>query len=483
MKVIRFMVALLAGAACALGVSVAKGGTGDPALTAPSPGIDQKVLVVTDGTQWVEAILQKLAVEGVPTAVVDLSDAGRPFITADFLADTVAGNPHAKFDRVVLPNNSPADLSTAEKDALASFERSFRVHQVTGQAADAIGSDSRRGDIGKCASSQGECQARAPSSAPTPTPTSLPARPCQPDGKLVSPTVRPTPAPTPAAPVPTPPSTPVTGSPSCGPDGTAGVLPITPSTCTVNATSASQVNSARAGETICFSGSILAGTPLSVTASGTGSAPIIITGDGDTAVKGIRVNASNVVVQGFSVIGAAAPGVQLKGNNLTLQDTKIDHPTGGDYDGIRYFGDGIKILHNQISNITNTHGAHADCMQTFATTTPTSRNVLISGNRCEKIDNQCLIAQGPNSAAGNGSGKGESSGLVFSNNYCDAHASQAVHVDDVQNVTMTSNDIQGRVQKAFNFINHSTGIKISCNRLGSGVGKEAITDGTSRTAG
>lgn len=280
--------------------------------------------------------------------------------------------------------------------------------------------------------------------------------------------------------VPAQPATPVSGSPTCGPDGTAGVLPITPPKCTVNATNASQVNSARAGDTVCFSGASLAGSRLNITASGTEGAPIIVTGDGNTTVKGIRINANNVVVQGFNVIGAAAPGVQLKGNNLTLQNTKIDHPVGGDHDGIRYFGDGIKILHNHISNITNTGGAHADCMQTFATTTPTSHNVLISGNRCENIDNQCLIAQGPHSRAGDGSGRGESSGLTFTNNFCDAHASQAVHIDDVQNVTMMNNDIQGRVQKSFNFINKSSGAKVGCNKLGSGVGKEVITDGSSK---
>jgi hypothetical protein len=240
------------------------------------------------------------------------------------------------------------------------------------------------------------------------------------------------------------------------------------------------VNKAKPGDTVCLSGDDFAGTQLSVTASGTDSSPITITGNGNTTVKGIRVNASNVVVQDLDVINAAAPGVQLTGNNLTLQDTTIDHPTGSDYDGIRFFGDGIKILHNHIVNITNTHGAHADCMQTYATTTPTSHNVLISGNRCEKIDNQCLIAQGPHSTAGNGSRKGESSGLTFSNNYCDAHASQAVHIDDVQNVALTNNDIQGRVRKAFNLINNSTGAKISCNKLGPGVGTEVIIDTSSQ---
>ena len=268
---------------------------------------------------------------------------------------------------------------------------------------------------------------------------------------------------------------------TCGPDGTAGIVPIEPPQCTINATRASQVNSAKPGDTVCFTGGTLAGTRLNVTTSGTASSPITITGEGDTPVKGIRVNASNVAVQGFNVVGAAAPGVQLKGNNLTLQSTTIDHPTGGDFDGIRFFGDDIKILHNRIVNITNTRGAHADCMQTFATTTPTSHNVLISGNRCENIDNQCLIAQGPHSRAGDGSGKGESSGLTFTNNYCDAHASQAVHIDDFQDVTMTNNDIQGRVRKAFNFINKSTGASVGCNTLGSGVGTEVIIDRSSRS--
>lgn len=107
-------------------------------------------------------------------------------------------------------------------------------------------------------------------------------------------------------------------------------------------------------------------------------------------------------------------------------------------------------------------------------------NVLISGNRCENIDNQCLIAQGSHSRAGDGSGKGESSGLTFIDNYCDAHASQAVHIDDVQNVTMMNNDIQGRVQRAFNFINNSSGAKVSCNKLGPGVGKEVTAAGSSQ---
>jgi hypothetical protein len=175
-----------------------------------------------------------------------------------------------------------------------------------------------------------------------------------------------------------------------------------PPKCTVNAIKVSQVNSAKAGDTVCFGGNLLAGNLLRVTSSGTKELPITVAGDGATVVKGITVDSDNVIIQGFKVIGAAAPGVQLKGNNLTLRNTQIDHPVGGDHDGIRFFGNDIKILHNRVMNITNTNGAHADCMQTYATTTPAGRNILISGNRCEKVDNQCLIAQGPHSWPGTG---------------------------------------------------------------------------------
>lgn len=345
---------------------------------------------------------------------------------------------------------------------------SHQMHSVDRTHRDEQGSEVHTSvppssDSGRCPPGNADCPAHLMPSTPVPSASPQPAtHPCL--------------SPAPHTTAPDPPG----ASSMCGPDGTAGVRSITPPKCTVNATSASQVKSAKPGDTVCLTGNDVAGTQLTITVSGSESSPIMITGDGNTTVKGIRVNANNVIVQGFKVIGAAAPGAQLKGNNITLQDTTIDHPTGGDYDGIRFFGNGIKILHNHVMNITNTHGAHADCLQTFATTTPTIHNILISGNRCEKIDNQCLIAQGPHSRAGNGSGQGESFGLTFSNNYCDAHASQAVHIDDVQNVTMTSNDIQGRVRKAFNFINKSTGAKVSCNKLGPGVGTEVIIDNSSR---
>ncbi len=117
-------------------------------------------------------------------------------------------------------------------------------------------------------------------------------------------------------------------------------------------------------------------------------------------------------------------------------------------------------------------------MQTFASDTPTSRDVLIDGNRCERIDNQCLIAEGPND--GEGDGRGTTSHITFVNNYCEAHASQAVMIEDVQNVVVRNNQIAGTVGKAFAFDIGSTGAIVSGNRMLARVGYEVGMDDSSR---
>jgi hypothetical protein len=120
---------VIAALVCATTLSGAPGFNG--ASAAGSPRIDLTVLVVTDGTPWVQAIREQLSSEGVPTTVVDLSSTSRPVITGAFLSDQLAdGTPHAKFQSVVVPSDAPAGLSTAEQSALAAFEQSFNVRQV-----------------------------------------------------------------------------------------------------------------------------------------------------------------------------------------------------------------------------------------------------------------------------------------------------------------------------------------------------------------
>ncbi|WP_188316451.1 hypothetical protein [Solihabitans fulvus] len=104
------------------------------AASAP-PRIDLRVLVVTDGTPWVEAIRAELAAEGAPATVVTLGDSTRPQLTSAFLADQLSdGTPHAKFQGVVLPSQAPTGLGAAELTALSSFEQDFAVRQITGFA-------------------------------------------------------------------------------------------------------------------------------------------------------------------------------------------------------------------------------------------------------------------------------------------------------------------------------------------------------------
>jgi hypothetical protein len=121
-------VALAAGPAVA---EVPSGGVALGAAAMSAPRVDLNVLIVTDGTPWVQAIQQQLASEGVPTTVVDLTSSSRPTITSSFLSGTLAnGTPVGHFQGVVLPNDAPSQLSAAELSALASYETAFSVRQV-----------------------------------------------------------------------------------------------------------------------------------------------------------------------------------------------------------------------------------------------------------------------------------------------------------------------------------------------------------------
>ncbi|WP_156994230.1 right-handed parallel beta-helix repeat-containing protein [Pseudonocardia acaciae] len=240
------------------------------------------------------------------------------------------------------------------------------------------------------------------------------------------------------------------------------------------------IASASPGQKICAVGN-MGGSRLQISRSGTANAPITVIGDGSTVVKGITVNASNVVVGGFSAVGAQAPGIEMTGNNITMRNNKVGHTTGGDYDGMRFFGNNLKILNNTISDI-NPGGtsAHADCMQTFQNDTPSSKNVVIDGNRCQNIDNMCLMAEGPGDIGDGGAGQGESSNWQYTNNYCDNRASQALMIEAIQNMTVRGNQIVGKIDKAFAFDVGATGAKVFGNKIGPGIGYEVGMDSTSR---
>jgi hypothetical protein len=177
----------------------------------------------------------------------------------------------------------------------------------------------------------------------------------------------------------------------------------------------------------------------------------------------------------------------MKGTGITVENNTVRHPTGDDFDGIRFFGTDLKILHNTITDIDpDASDAHADCMQSFATgpdsqtpNTGPSQHVLIDGNRCERIDNQCLIVEGPFSSAGDGSRQGQTSDIRFTNNYCDVHASQAVYLDDVRGAVLQNNNIDTGVQKAFALTNNSSAATVSGNKISDTITNEVSADDSS----
>jgi parallel beta helix pectate lyase-like protein len=254
--------------------------------------------------------------------------------------------------------------------------------------------------------------------------------------------------------------------------------------CTAQATDSAgmtqALSAAAPGARICLTGD-LRPARLTVERSGTEDRPITILGGGKAVTAGITLEADHVVIDGVIAQQPDAPGISLKGDNVTLKNSASLSPRQGDGDGIRFWGTDMKILHNTIRDTRGTDKRHADCMQTFATDEghPASQNILIDSNRCEKIDNICLIAEGPNSEAGEGSGEGHSTDFVFSNNYCDNGAGQALFVDDVTDVQVINNDIVGKVEKAFAFQNESNGAIVRGNRIAPGISYEVGIDDSS----
>ncbi|HEV7788364.1 MAG TPA: hypothetical protein VGP05_05075 [Pseudonocardia sp.] len=280
-----------------------------------------------------------------------------------------------------------------------------------------------------------------------------------------------------------------TGPTATAPDGRGAIRPmavlVQPAGCTSTVGDSDAMKqalaAARPGNTICVLGN-LGDARLSIKNSGTAKAPIRVVGDGKTVVKGITVAASFVDINGINAINPHAPGISLAGNNITLENSTSISPHGDDADGIRFWGSNIVIRHNTVQHTTNAHKAHADCMQTFATDeeSPASQHILIDSNRCEDISNTCLIMEGPNSEAGDGSGIGATNDVTYVNNYCQNHADEALQIDDVQNLTISKNEIVGDINHAFALQNMTTGAKVDGNKINPDIRYEVGVDDSSK---
>jgi hypothetical protein len=263
------------------------------------------------------------------------------------------------------------------------------------------------------------------------------------------------------------------------PAADAGVRPLGAVNCTVTA-GVDSIPDVGPGDVVCLTGDL--SSRLTLKQGGTAEAPVVYSGGGTSTVKGIDVTADNVVVQDFTSAEAKSMGAGLQGNNITFQDNTINHPVnaGDDTDGLRFFGDGIKILHNTITDINDGadcnqdgcgDGPHPDCMQTFySDTNPTSSDITIEGNRCENAASQCVIGEGPVLPGEGVNGPGQSVGWTVYDNYCEAGAVQSVQFKDVKNVTIVGNAFEGSNNKAISLAYASTGAHVGGNKVAKTIG-------------
>jgi parallel beta helix pectate lyase-like protein len=249
------------------------------------------------------------------------------------------------------------------------------------------------------------------------------------------------------------------------------------------------LDTARPGDLVCLGGPGLVSATLRVTRSGAPGAPLRVLSDG-AEVQDLSVHADQVEVAGFTlrdggglslrgaglhvhqnnVRGASRSGINCTCTDSTIEANVVDGTDGtgiwvsgeritvrrnmvsgsvrreaADADGVRFFGNGIRITENTVHDISTTgypagQAPHPDCFQTYTTNAPPTYDVRISDNRCERVDEQCLIATGRYGDPGVPAGQRS---VTFTGNFCDVGGAQAVGLRGYPHVDIGHNTIAG----------------------------------------
>ncbi|MGH3811668.1 MAG: right-handed parallel beta-helix repeat-containing protein [Pseudonocardiaceae bacterium] len=287
--------------------------------------------------------------------------------------------------------------------------------------------------------------------------------------------------------------------------------------CTHTITRAGDVHAALGaaspGDTLCFAGSDLANADLTMTRSGTADAPIRLVSGGHTTVHQVHIIADHVLIQGFTIVGggelllagtgitaqkntirdtqrggivcatcidstiesntvqhAAAIGISVSGQRVTVRRNLVTGTVagdGGDADGVRFFGNGHRIISNTIRDISASgypRPPRTACFQTFDTGRPATFDIEIVGNACSNVDEHCLIATGDE--GGNGDAPAGSRSITFTGNTCAVNGDQAVNLGRWPNVDLRKNRLSGPNLKRGILISHgSTGCTVRNNTV------------------
>jgi len=248
------------------------------------------------------------------------------------------------------------------------------------------------------------------------------------------------------------------------------------------------LNAAAPGDMLCFFGADLANVDLTLTRSGTAKDPIRLISDGHITVHQLHVLADHVIIQGFTIVGggelllagtdivaqkntvhdtqrggiicatctdstiesntvthAATTGISISGQRITVRENLVRATVAGgdgDADGLRFFGNGLRIVSNSIQNISATgSAAHPDCFQTFDTGHSATFDVTIVGNSCQNVAENCLIATGDES--GNSEAPAGALPITFIGNDCATNGDQAVYLRRWPNVDVRKNHLLG----------------------------------------
>jgi parallel beta helix pectate lyase-like protein len=280
------------------------------------------------------------------------------------------------------------------------------------------------------------------------------------------------------------------------------------------------------GNTLCFTGGNLTDADMTMTRSGTAGSPIRLVADGAT-VENMLVTADHVLIQGFTVTGgdgillegtgitaqhntihdtqrtgiacmpctdstiasntvqhASTTGIYITGQRITVSDNMVSATVAhddGDADGIRFFGTRHRITGNTIRDIfARGYRAppHPDCFQTYDHNTPTY-DVVISGNTCQNVDAQCLIAT--DDQPGNNGAPSALPSITFVDNTCAPDGAQAINLRRWPNVVIRQNKFSGpHLERAILIIDGSTGCTVIGN-TSAGNGPIVDVDGASRS--
>jgi hypothetical protein len=287
------------------------------------------------------------------------------------------------------------------------------------------------------------------------------------------------------------------------------------------------LNAVVPGDMLCFFGSDLANVDLTLTRSGTVKDPINLVSDGHITVHQLHVLADHVIIQGFTIVGggelllagtgivaqkntvhdtqrggiicanctdsiieantvlhAAMTGISISGQRITVRENRVSETVAGgdgDADGVRFFGNGHRIISNSIENITASGppGApHPDCFQTFDTGHSATFDVDIVGNACRNVAENCLVATGDES--GNSEAPAGAPSITFIGNDCVTNGDQTVNLRRWPNVDVRKNHLFGpNLKRAVLITNGSTHCTVRDNTTRSDVSVVEI-DGSSR---